>query len=147
LSLIALAYARVGEYGKASQYAANASGLDPANPRLHGDLGRMLYKAAQYPEALVELRLAIEGGETAEGVRVDGLPLAPGDERVVEFYYTYGLALAKTSQCEDAVQLFQALLLGVPDDETARFNADQGLILCGVLQPTPTPNSGEAALP
>jgi Flp pilus assembly protein TadD len=107
----------------------------------------MLYKAGQYEEALAELRLAIEGGETPEGLRIEGLALAPEDTRIVEFYYTYGLALARTSQCDEAVQVFQAILVGVPDDETARFNAEQGLILCGVLQPTATPKGGESSSP
>ena len=40
LNRIALAEARIGNYGRASQYAADAVEKDPSNPRLHGNLGR-----------------------------------------------------------------------------------------------------------
>ncbi len=145
LRLIALAYARVGEYGKASQYAANAVDQNPSDPRLHGDLGRMYYKNNEFDKAITELALAIRGGATSQGVAVKGLPLDPGDAKVVEFYWTYGLALAKANQCDQAVQIFQALVAGVKDDETAVANATQGLVLCGVIKPTPTPRAAAAA--
>jgi tetratricopeptide (TPR) repeat protein len=145
LGRIALAYARVGEYGKASQYASNAVDQDPSNPRLHGDLGRMFYKNNDFPNAVSELRLAIEGGQAAGGQRVQGLNLDPGDAKVVELYYTYGLALAKNNQCSQGVPIFDALLHGVPDDEIATTNAYQGLVICGEIQPTATPAGGTPA--
>jgi tetratricopeptide (TPR) repeat protein len=143
LSLIALAYARVGEYGKASQYAANAVEKDPSNAYLHGDLGRMYYKNNDFPGAIREFSLAIQGGTTATGARVEGIPLDPGDRKAVEFFYTYGLALARSGDCEPATQIFEALLRGVPADEIAVANATEGLVICGVIQPTPTPRSSE----
>jgi tetratricopeptide (TPR) repeat protein len=144
LTLIALAYARVGEYGKASQYAANAVEKDPANAVLHGDLGRMYYKNNEYALAVEELTLAVRGGTTAGGVRVEGLPLDAGSRKVVEFFYTYGLALAKSHTCDLATEIFQALLRAVPDDEIAVTNATEGLVLCGVIEPTPTPRPTRA---
>ncbi len=139
LTLIALAYARVGEYGKASQYAANAVEKDPGSPYLHGDLGRMYYKNNEFEKAVQEFSLAIQGGTTESGAAVKGLPLDPGDRKAVEFYYTYGLALAKLGNCEPAEEIFEALLRGVPADEIAVGNATEGLVICGVIQPTPTP--------
>jgi tetratricopeptide (TPR) repeat protein len=141
LNLIVQAYARVGEYGKASQYAKDSSDLDPSNPRLRGNLGRMYYHDNVLDEAILQLDLAIRGGLAEGGVWVEGLPLdAPDgpDARVVEFYYTYGLALAKQERCQDATPIFEALLRLVPEDEIAVFNAQEGLILCGQLEPTPT---------
>lgn len=138
LTLIATLYAGIGEFGKASQYAKDAVDLDPANPHLHGNLGRMYYHNNVYKEAIIQFELAIRGGQAEAGVWVDGLPLDPANSRVVEFYYTYGLALAKQGQCEVAVPIFEALLRGVPDNEIAVFNAQEGLILCEQLS-TPTP--------
>jgi len=93
-------------------------------------------------DAVIQLELAIRGGLAEDGREVQGLPLAePGqavDDRVVEYYYTYGLALAKLDRCEEAVRIFQALLQGVPDNEIAVFNAEEGLVICGELEPAPT---------
>jgi len=140
LLLLAQTYASVGEYGKASQYAADALRLDPSSPRLHGNLGRMYYHNNELESAIPELALAVLGGATQDGVEVRGLPLDPADVRVVEFYYTYGLALAKSARCDEAIQIFNALIRGVPDDETAQANALEGLTICGQAQ-TATPES------
>ncbi|MBK5106983.1 MAG: hypothetical protein JJE12_02585, partial [Anaerolineales bacterium] len=57
-----------------------------------------------------------------------GLPLNYGI--VAEFYAIFGLALAKSDQCNEGVAIFQAIRSGVPDDEINVYNAEQGLILC-----------------
>jgi tetratricopeptide (TPR) repeat protein len=140
LNRIALAEARIGNYGIASQYAADAVDKDPANPRLHGNLGRMYYRNGENQNAINELRLAVQGGLTDDGVVVKGLPLDdPNDDRIVEFYYTYALALAKADQCDLANQIFQLLLSVKPDDELVIANAQEGLVICGVIEPTSTP--------
>lgn len=72
-------------------------------------------------------------------VQIEGIRLEPADNRAVELYYTYALALSETNRCELAVQISQALLLGIPDDEIARFNAEEALRACGSLEVTPTP--------
>jgi hypothetical protein len=48
------------------------------------------------------------------------------------------MALARLDRCDEAVPIFEAVLRGVPDDEVAVFTAEQGLILCGELEATPT---------
>jgi tetratricopeptide (TPR) repeat protein len=136
--LIARAYAQVGEFGKASQFAQAAVDLQPTNPRLHGDLGRMYYKNGEYDAAIASLSLAIEGGTDSEGRQVSGLPMDPGDPIVVEFYYMYGLALAKTAQCSLASDIAHSLLTNVPGEQDAVTNAEEILILCGEMQPRPT---------
>lgn len=147
LQLIAQAYARVGDFGKASQYAETAVNLRPADPRLHGDLGRMYYKNNDIDLALGELELAVRGGSTASGVEVKPVPWDAARASTVEFYWTYGLTLAKSGQCGQAVEIFQALLGEVIDDPVAVDNVTQGLVLCGVLQPTPTPRPGATTEP
>jgi tetratricopeptide (TPR) repeat protein len=142
LNRIALAEARIGNYGIASQYAADAVDKDPSNPRLHGNLGRMYYKNGEIGKAIGELRLAVQGGVTDDGDVVKGLPLdSPNDDRVVEFYYTYGLALAKGGQCDLGIQIFDLLLTVMPDDEIVLANAQEGLIICGKIKPTETPKA------
>jgi tetratricopeptide (TPR) repeat protein len=139
LRRIAKAYSNFGEYGKASQYAADAVSLAPADAGLHGDLGVSFYKNGEYEQAAQELSLAVRGGTTADNVAVLGLPIDPESPRVVSFYYTLGLALAELDRCDEASPIFEALLRGVPDDEVAVANATEGLVRCGIVTPTATP--------
>jgi tetratricopeptide (TPR) repeat protein len=146
LILIANAYAGDGQFGNASQYAKQAVDLDPLDPRLRGNLGRMYYHNNVFDEAIVELSLAIRGGMAPTGIWIEGLQFDPADARIVEFLYTYGLALAKTGQCdgaEGAVSIFEFLLTNAIGDEVAVFNATEGLILCGELEVTPTPEPAD----
>ena len=143
LTLLAQLYAGVGEYGIASQYASQAVDLDPGNARLRGNLGRMYYHNGVYDEAIAQFQLAINGGMSPEGVTVEGLKLS-GDPRVLEYYYTYGLAMAKQNLCygpNEAVDILSAILQLAPDDEIAVFNAEEGLVLCGELERTATPEA------
>jgi hypothetical protein len=79
---------------------------------------------------------------------VQGIPLDYG--RVAEYYYVYGLALAKINKCSEAVEISQVLLQGVPDDETSVFNANAMVIICqggdpnAVTPEAETPETGEA---
>jgi tetratricopeptide (TPR) repeat protein len=139
LRLIVQAYASDGEFGKASQYAQSAVDLDPEQARLHGDLGRMFYKNGDYQSAIASLSLAIQGGTYQDGVAVRGMPLDPGDPLVVDVYSMYGLALARQSQCGQAIGVAEMLVTGVPDNEIAAANAEQILVLCGELGPPATP--------
>lgn len=59
---LALTHARIGEFGKASQWAEEAMHMDPSNPYLHGDLGRMYFNNNQVLPAIQELGTAIHGG-------------------------------------------------------------------------------------
>jgi tetratricopeptide (TPR) repeat protein len=145
LTLLVQLYANVGEYGVAGQYAQQAVALNPSDARLHGNLGRMYYHNGLYEEAIAQFELAIRGGTTAEGEFVEGLALNNSDARILEFYYTYGLALAKIGVCSDAVEIFRVILQAAPDDEIAAFNAEEGLVLCGELERTPTPEGASDA--
>jgi tetratricopeptide (TPR) repeat protein len=140
LNRIALAEARIGNYGRASQYAADAVEKDPSNPRLHGNLGRMYFKNNENLKAIDELRLAVQGGVTEDGTVVEGIPLNDrNDVRVVEFYYTYGLALAIDGQCDFSGEIFALILRIAPDNEFVVANATEALVICGEIEPTATP--------
>jgi tetratricopeptide (TPR) repeat protein len=125
---ISRTYSTVGDFSQAVQYADQAVKADPTNPKWHGNLGVMYYKNNQMDQAIEQLGLAIRGGSMADGSVVEGLPLDYGS--VAEYYAIYGLALAKSDQCGQAVPIFQAIRSGVPDDEINVYNAEQGLIIC-----------------
>jgi tetratricopeptide (TPR) repeat protein len=126
---IARAYVKIGEYAKAIQYAEQAVNDNPSDPYMYGNLGSMLYRNQQYSSAITALRLAIRGGVTEDGTVVKGLPL-DYTMRIMEFYYTYGLALARLNQCGEAVQIAQTILQTVMDDETSVYNAQEMINIC-----------------
>jgi len=120
-------YLGIGEYAKAAQFARSAVENEPNNPNRWGNWGIALYKNLQYPESIEAFRYAIRGGETEDGIVVNGLAL---DYSNAEYFYMYGLALAKTRQCSEALPIFQALIANVPTDEIAVSNADAGIEIC-----------------
>jgi tetratricopeptide (TPR) repeat protein len=140
---ISRVYARIGEFAKAVQYAEQAMNDAPEDPYMHGNLGTMYYRDLQYNRAIESLELAVRGGMTEEGVVVEGIPL-DYSMTVMEIYSRYGLALARVNRCNEAVQVAQAMLQTVPDDETAVFNAEEIIRICQEFQgATPTPESTE----
>ena len=108
---IARTYVTIGEYAKAIQYAEQAMKDAPSDPYMWGNLGTMYYRNLQYSDAVPALKLAVRGGNTPEGnVAVEGLPLDYG--RIAEYYYLYGLALARLNDCNEAIQISQAIAAG-----------------------------------
>jgi len=144
LTSISRTYFTNGDYAKAIQYAEAAVALVPSDATLHGNLGLIYWKNRQLLDAVDALRLAVRGGTTADGVTVSGLELDYG--RVGEYYYTYGLALARTSQCGEALQIAQAVATGMRNDDIAQYNAQEVILICEQLAkqgiadlPTSTP--------
>lgn len=133
---ISRTYATVGEYAKAIQFAQQAIQVSPDDPYLYGNLGTMQYRNRQYDDAIASLRLAIRGGASEDGKEISGLPLDYG--RVAEYYFTYGLALARQGECGEALQISQLLQQGVPDDETSIYNANEIINICQEVAETPT---------
>jgi tetratricopeptide (TPR) repeat protein len=130
------AYFADGRYAQAAQYAEEAVKNEPANPHRHGYLGIVQYKQEDYPKAIDELAYAVRGGKTSENVTIEGLQLSY-DDRVMQYYWYYGFALARARRCEEAIPVFQALLTGVPDNEIAVYNAQEGLNICKEQAETP----------
>lgn len=116
--LISRTYATIGEYTKALQYAESAMKDRPTDPNLRGNYGVMFYRNFLYQDAVKQLSLAVNGGQTDNGFPIKGLPLTT-DSRIAEYYFTYGLALARTNQCGKALQIAQSLQTTVPNDENA----------------------------
>lgn len=127
--LISRTYATIGDYAKAIQYAEQAVKDRSTDAGLHGNYGVMLYRNFLYQQALEQLSLAVKGGKAEDGLPILGLPLTNGG-RVVEYYYTYGLALARTYQCGEALKIAQLLQTTVPEDENATFAASETIRIC-----------------
>ena len=127
--LIARTYATIGEYEKALQYAETAVKDDATNPRYRGNYGVMFYRNFKYTEAVEQLSLAVNGGKTETGFPIQ--PLALNDDpRIAEFYFTYGLALARTNDCGKALPISQTLQSKFPEDEIVMEAANSILQIC-----------------
>ncbi len=136
LLYISRTYAAEGEYAKAIQYGEQAIKVSPSDPFLYGNLGTFYYRNHDYPTAIERLSIALHGGKAEDGSEVQGLPLDYG--RVAEYYYIYGLSLAHQGQCGEALQIAQALNLGVPNDEISVANAQAMVDICTELAKNPT---------
>lgn len=131
---ISRTYFTIGEYAKAIQFAEQAVIDDPTDPYLRGNLGTMYYRNREYNKSLASLRLAVQGGLDENGNEIPGIPLDYG--RPAEYYYTYGLSLAQQGECGEALQISQALIQIVPNDEYAAANADEIITMCRGIAPT-----------
>jgi tetratricopeptide (TPR) repeat protein len=114
--LISRTYATEGEYEKALQYAETAVKDAPTNAMYRGNYGLMFYKNFLYPKAVQQLKLAVNGGKTDDGLDIQGIALT-NDIHVTEIYYTYGYALARVNQCGDALRVVQQLQTELPSDD------------------------------
>lgn len=142
--LMSRTYATIGEFAKAAQYAESAVKDAPTDASLRGNYGVMLYYTADWAEAAVQLGLAIIGGRTEEGEVIEAIPLST-DARVVEYYYTYALALARTGRCGEAIPLANTIIGRVPADEVAVASASKVFEVCeATLAVTPTLTPAQA---
>lgn len=144
-TLIANTYANIGEYGKAIQYAEQALEDDPEDPYMYGNLGLWYRKNYQLSDAILMLKLAIQGGISSDGHVVEGLPLA-NTTKIIDFYTAYGLALMDMGYCSDAKDIAQSLLQSITNDEITSENANYIISTCNekmnelqlLKLPTPT---------
>ena len=127
--LISRTYATIGEYHKAAQYAETAVRDSPSDPNLRGNLGVMYYRMPDWPNAVVQLALAIKGGTSEDGDKVAPLRLVE-DTHISEYYFTYALVLAKLSRCGDALQVARTIKETLPSDELSVGNADEAIRIC-----------------
>lgn len=127
-TLISRAYAINGDYQKAIQYAEAAIADSPVDPYLYGNLGLIYSSTTQYTNAIDMLRIAIRGGSSSDGAPIVGLPMDYG--RIAQYYYTYGLALARQGQCNEALQVSQAIITGLRNDDIAVYNAEEMINIC-----------------
>jgi tetratricopeptide (TPR) repeat protein len=139
----------IGEYAKAVQYAESAVANDPTNPYLRGNWGFMLYKNNDFPNALTQLSLAINGGTTEDGLKIQPQPLTADDTRIAQYYYVYAILLARNNRCGEALPVTQLLISAVPDDADAAYNVTYVQQLCeeNMGTPSPTPLATQKVTP
>ena len=126
---IARTYATIGEYEKALQYAEAAMKDRPTDARYRGNYGVMFYRNFRYLDAVRELGLAVNGGTTEDGFPIQKMTLT-NDPRIAEFYFTYGLALARTNQCGEALPIAQTLQTEFPTDDIILEAANAIITIC-----------------
>jgi tetratricopeptide (TPR) repeat protein len=137
--MISRTYATVGEYAKAMQYAETAVTNNPTDTSLRGNLGVMYYRNALWPDAVKQLTLVVNGGFSDDGRQITAIQLVP-DVRIAEYYFTYGLVLARLNRCGEALPVAQTIQARVPADELAVANATEIINLCQKnLNATPEP--------
>jgi tetratricopeptide (TPR) repeat protein len=147
---ISRTYATEGEYAKALQYAKAAVEDKPTDAGLHANYGVMFFRNFQYQEAVNELGLAVNGGKTENGLPITGL-LLTNDLRTAEYYYTYGLALARTNQCGQALPIAQKLQTMFSSDDSVQQAATAINQICqenldNPAVDTPTPAAEETTV-
>ncbi len=150
---ISRTYLSTGDYAKAIQYAQAAINISPTDPYLWGNLGVAYKQYKKYSDAIDPLKLAVRGGTNPDGQAVQGIPL-DYNIRITEYYYSYGLALARVGQCGEALQISQLIQQVVPDDEDSVYNAQEMVKICqemvsGTATPTRqvTPGMAGTATP
>ncbi len=126
---ISRTYATIGEYAKALQYAEASVTDRPDSASLRGNLGVLYYLNFKWPESVQQLGYTIYGGLTEDGVEITGIPLVD-DVFVAEYYYTYGLALARMNQCGEALPIAQMLQSRLPANDLALAKADEIYSIC-----------------
>lgn len=148
---ISRTYATIGEYEKALQYAETAVKDRPTDPSLRGNYGVMYYRNFKYTDAVQQLGLAINGGKTDNGLPIQGIPLSD-DPRISEYYFTYGLALARTNQCGKALPIAQTLQGQFSEDELVLEAANAIIQICqenldNPVADTPVPTEEATSAP
>ncbi len=128
---ISRTYAGVGEFAKAMQYAEAAVNDSSADSKYIANLGVMYYYNNLWPDALKEFDLAINGGTTQDGLKVDSLQLTSNSSSLTsEFYFTYAMVLAKSNRCGDALKIAQMINARIPSDQRAVDNASKAVQIC-----------------
>jgi tetratricopeptide (TPR) repeat protein len=142
---ISRTYAAVGEYAKAAQYAESAVKAAPSDANLIGNLGVMYYHNIDWPNAVKELSLVVNGGTTDDGQKISPIQLAP-NAHITEYYFTYALVLAHMNRCGEALQIAQLIQSRVPSDDTALTNAAAAIQICQKnLASPPAPTAATAS--
>jgi hypothetical protein len=105
----------------------------------------MFYRNFQWPEAVEQLKIVVAGGATEDNQPIEPIQLI-NDTRIAEYYFTYGLVLARLNRCGEALQVAQQIQARIPSDEIAVANAQEVAVICEQNLAT-TPTSELPSLP
>ncbi|MBN2386511.1 MAG: tetratricopeptide repeat protein [Anaerolineales bacterium] len=136
-------YFTTGEYAKAAQYAEQAVRDDPTDPYLRGNWGLIYYYLPDWPRAVEQFSLAINGGTLDEGLIIEPLTLTGDDLRVTQYFYTYAVVLARLNRCSEALPVAQLILSAATNDADAVYNAQFTISVCeqSLRDPTAAPTT------
>ena len=143
---ISRTYAGVGEYAKAVQYAESAVKASPTDSNMIGNLGVMYYHNVDWPDAVKQLALVINGGTNESGQKISQIQIST-DTHVVEYYFTYALVLAHINRCGEALQVAQLIESRVPSNDTAMTNAQAAIQICQKNLASPPTLTTATAIP
>jgi hypothetical protein len=104
---------------------------------VRGNWGYMLYKSNDWPSAIQQLSLTVNGGTTTDGQTVKSLPPSNNDPWVSTYYYTYALVLAQSNLCSEALPLTQTILDTFRSNDIAVYNAQYAQDFCAKSLGTP----------
>jgi len=135
------ALASIGQFTQAEQYASAAVQDAPTDPYVRGNWGYMLYKSNDWPSAITQLSLTINGGKTTDGQTVQPLPPSNIDTWVSTYYYTYALVLAQSDLCSQALPLTQTILAAFHSNDIAVYNAQYAQNICAKNLGTAAPQT------
>lgn len=127
--LLAYFYLVAGQAPDAERNARQAVTLDPEMVRAHAHLGHAYYKGFNYPKAIEELEIAIQGyGEPTPNTAI--------------YFAMLGLAyyFENAADCPKAIPYFNRTLAVAEPDSPAQISAQDGLDLCReyeLSQPAP----------
>jgi len=138
-------YATQGEFAQAIQFGEGAIERNPTDPYLYGNLGMMHYRRNDFPKAIEAFKMAIEGGIASNGQIVEGLPLDYWP--VSEYYYMYGLSLARMGQCGEALLIAQAVIENVSAETISVANAQEIINICQRIAESGLPTPEVTATP
>ncbi len=141
----------IGQYVQAEQYANAAVQDAPTDPYVRGNWGFMLYKNNQWPDAIAQFSLTINGGKTPDGQTIQPLTPTNNDTWVALYYYTYALVLAQSDRCSEALPLTQTILDAFRSNDIAVYNAKYAQDYCakniGTASPQGTSTVGTTPTP
>ena len=141
------AYATIGDFAKAIQSAELAVSNAPTDAYMIGNLGLMLYRNFEWPTAIIQFSLAINGGSNEDGQVIEPVILTGDDLYITQYYYSYALVLANSNRCSEVIPVAQAILDKVLNDADAIYNANEALRICAISLLTPSPSAAPILTP
>jgi len=133
------AYATIGDFAKSIQSAELAVSNAPTDAYMIGNLGLMLYRNFEWPAAITQFALAINGGKTEDGQVIEPVVLTGDDLYITQYYYAYALVLANSNRCSELIPVAQIILDKASNDADATYNANEALRICSASLLTPSP--------
>lgn len=100
---------RKGEYAEALRHYQEALVQEPDNPKIHYNIGRVLYRMQEYDEAISEFQLGF---------------LEKDRDFHADVFYNIGNTQFRKGQLDAAIEAYKMSLLADPKDRAAKQNLE-----------------------